>query len=230
MKIFIIYLLSAIYFFLSFSMDHIRSIGFYLIVSVALFFWGTWEWKRRSEEIIAENRRNTEEVLEEIPHTQMLLSPNNLNALLINEVTNILYIARREELGSDFEIKDIPFNKILEAALLEDGETTSMFPKEGILSSRIKSGDEKEPDEEEDEVEDEEDDEEEFEFSLCFKIVSDDLTEPIHYFTYLEDYKEDYKESEQYEEAMGACNQWFQKLSIIIRRYQYDRVMVNRWS
>ena len=211
-------------------MDHIRSIGFYLIVSVALFFWGTWEWKRRSEEIIAENRRNTEEVLEEIPHTQMLLSPNNLNALLINEVTNILYIARREELGCDFEIKDIPFNKILEAALLEDGKTTSMFPKEGILSSRIKSGDEKEPDEEKDEVEDEEDDEEEFEFSLCFKIVSDDLTEPIHYFTYLEDYKEDYKESEQYEEAMGACNQWFQKLSIIIRRYQYDRVMVNRWS
>lgn len=228
MKIFVIYLLSAIYFFLSFSMEHMRSIGLYLIISVALFFWGTWEWKRRNEEIHEENRRITEEILDGIPHTQKLVTPNNLNALLINEVTEILYIASREELSSDFDIKDIPFNKVLEVALLEDGKTISVFPKEGILSSPVKLEDIEEHDEEEEYVDDE--DEDELEFSLCFKIVSDDLSEPIHYFTYLDDYKEEYKESEEYEEAMGVCNEWHQKLSIIIRRYQYDRVMVNKWS
>lgn len=226
MKIIVIYLLSAIYFFLSFSMDHMRSIGLYLIISVALFFWGTWEWRKRNEEINEENRRVTEEILEEIPHTQKLVTPNNLNALLINEVTEILYIASREELGGDFEIKDIPFNKVLEVALIEDGKTIAVFPKEGILSSPVNLGDIEEQDEEE-EFEEEE---EELEFSLCFKIVSDDLAEPIHYFTYLDDYKEEYKEFEEYEELMGLCHVWHQKLSIIIRRYQYDRVMVNKWS
>lgn len=228
MKIFVIYLLSAIYFFLSFSMDQIRSIGLYLIISVMLFFWGTWEWKRRNEEINEENRLIVEELLEEIPHTQKLVTPNNLNALLINEVTNILYIARREESGIDFEITDIPFNKILEAALIEDGETIAVFPKEGILSSRLKieAGEE----EEEEDIDEYEEEEEEFEFNLCFKIVSDDLSQPIHSFTYLDDYKEDYKETEHYEEATGVCHEWHQKLSIVIRRYQYDRVMVNKWK
>ena len=229
MKIFVIYLLSAIYFFLTFSMDHMRSIGLYLIISVALFFWGTWEWKRRNEEINEVNRRITEEILDEIPHTQKQVSPNNIKALLINEVTEILYIASRDELGSDFGIKDISFNKVLEAALIEDGKTISVFPKEGILSSPIKLEDKEENEELEEEYE-EEDEEEELEFNLCFKIVTDDLSQPIHYFTYLEDYKEEYKEYEEYEEAKGVCNEWHQKLSIIIRRYQYDRVMVNKWS
>ena len=231
LKIFVIYLLSAIYFFLSFSMDHMQSIGLYLTISVVLFFWGTWELKRRSEEINEENRIITEELLEEIPHTQKLITPNNLNALLINEVTEILYIASREELGSDFDIKDIPFNKVLEVALLEDGKTISVFPKEGILSSPVKIENIKEHDEEEEyDYESEEDEEEELEFSLCFKIVSDDLSEPIHSFTYLDNFKEEYKDSEEYDDAMGTCNEWHQKLSIIIRRYQYDRVMVNKWS
>ena len=228
MKIFVIYLLSAIYFFLSFSMDQIQSIGLYLLISVMLFFWGTWEWKRRNEEINEENRKIVEELLEEIPHTQKLVTPNNLNALLINEVTNILYIARREETGIDFEITDIPFHKILEAALIEDGETIAVFPKEGILSSRLKK--EIGAGEEEEEVEEYEEEEEELEFSLCFKIVADDLSAPIHHFMFLDDYKEEYKETEHYEEAMSVCHDWHQKLSIIIRRYQYDRVMVNKWS
>ena len=236
MKILLIYLLSAVYFFLSFSLQTMRAIGIYLIISVGLFFWANMEWKRSFDKRNDEIRRISEEWLEEIPHTQFILSPNCLNSLLINEVTNILYLAQRESLEVEFDIEDIPFHKILEVAIVEDESILSLYPKGGLLGDSLKDrdleyeGDSEEEFDEDEEEEDEEDEEDETITKLSLKILVDDLTNPIIEYIFIENEDSLAIDSEKYMEAIKLCNDWYQKLSIIIKRYEHDKVLVRKWQ
>lgn len=232
MKILFIYLLSAVYFFLSFSLQTMRAIGIYIIISVGLFFWANMELKRSFDKRNAEIRRISEEWLEEIPHTQSILSSNCLNSLLINEVTNILYFAQRESLEVEFDIEDIPFHKVLEVAIVEDESILSLYPKGGLIGDSLKDiglgyeGDsEEELDEEEDEA-----DEDETTTKLSLKILVDDLTNPIIEYVFMENEDSLDIDSDEYMDAIKLCNDWYQKLSIIIKRYEHDKVLVRNWQ
>jgi len=227
LKILFIFLLFVVYFALSLSLENTNAIGLYLIISLGLFFWGVIEWRRSINRRNAENRTRCEEMLAQIPHTQSLLSNNLLNAILINEVTNILYVLQRNSLDKDFNRVDFLFQDILEASVIEDDRVLNLYPKEGLLGSTLVISEEIF-----DEELDEEDDEEEEESVelLCLKIVVDDLTNPIIEYAFIEDDHYLDRDSEEYIEARELCNEWYQKMCIIIKRYEHDTVVVRNWQ
>lgn len=227
MKILFIFLLFVVYFALSLSLESTKAIGLYLIISLGLFFWGVIEWRRSINRRNTEIRTRCEEMLAQIPHTQSLLSNNLLNAILINEVTNILYVLQRNSLDEDFNIVDFLFQHILEAAVVEDDRVLNLYPQEGLLGSTLVISEEI-FDEELDE-EDEEEEEESVEL-LCLKIVVDDLTTPIIEYAFIEDEHSLDRDSEEYIEARELCNEWYQKMCIIIKRYEHDTVVVRNWQ
>lgn len=229
LKILFIFLLFIVYFALSLSLESTKAIGIYLIISLLLFFWGVIEWRRTINRRNNENRRRCEELLAEIPHTQSLISDNLLNVMLIDDVNNILYILQRDSLEEDFSIENIPFFQVLEAAIVEEEHVVNLYPKEGLLGSTLVNNEEI-MDEDLDEDEDEEDDEEEFIEALCLKIVVDDLTNPILEYPFIEYGKSLEIDSEEYMEANSLCNEWYQKLCIIIKRYEHDKVVVRLWQ
>ena len=228
LKILFIFLLFVVYFALSLSLESTKAIGLYLIISLGLFFWGVIEWRRSINRRNTENRTRCEEMLAQIPHTQSLLSNDLLNAILINEVTTILYVLQRNSLDEDFNIVDFLFQHILEAAVVEDDRVLNLYPQEGLLgSTQVIS---EEIFEEELEEEDEEEEEEESVESLCLKIVVDDLTNPIIEYAFIKDDHYLDRDSEEYIEVRELCNEWYQKMCIIIKRYEHDTVVVRNWQ
>ena len=232
MKIAIIYILSIVYLFLSLQME--RGTGVYIIISVALLLWGYIEKKSEASRREAEIRRLSELSLQRIPYTQRLVSPDYLQALLIDEDTSTLYLANREPTENEYEIKEYPFYKIIESAIIEDGVTVSLYPKDGILMSSLPNTEEGSEDDsvdsdEEMDKEEETDEEDELETKLSLKFVFDDLTKPINEYVFIEGEDPDFKESDEYKEASDLCKEWHQKISVIIKRCEHKKVLVSRW-
>lgn len=204
--------------------------GISILIALGMFIWAHVEKKNEAARKDAERRRISEEALARIPHTQHFLSSDYLSALLISEAAKKFYIAKREEDQPQFEIKDYTFNQILEVAIEEDDTILSLYPKEGLIDSTLPDSEGSsvvyivEPDDEEDE--DEEDEVETVE-KLSLKMVVDDLGEPIVEYVFMEDEDAIAKDSEEYEEAFKHCNEWYQKISVIIKRL--ERVPVRQW-
>ena len=202
-----------------------------MIIALGMFIWANIERRNEAARKDAERRRISEEALARIPHTQCFLSTDYLSALLINEDTMKFYMAKWEEDRPQFELKEYTFNQILEAAIEEDETILSLYPKEGLLASTLPDSEGSsvvyivESDNEEDEEEEEE--EEETVEKLSLKMVVDDLGEPIVEYVFMEKDDAIAKDSEEYEEAFKNCTEWFQKMSVIIKRL--ERVPVRQW-
>lgn len=226
--ILLLYFVGIIWIFIAYLVKSTVVTGICIIIALGVFIWANVERKNATDRRDAERRRTSEEALAHILHTQYFLATDYLSALLINEDTQKFYMAKREEGHPQFEIKEFAFNQILEVAIEEDETTLSLYPKEGLLSSTL-------PDSEGSSVvyivdsdnEENEEDEDETVEKLSLKMVVDDLGEPIVEYVFFEKDDAIAKDSEEYEEAFIHCNEWYQKVSVIIKRL--ERVPVRQW-
>lgn len=224
----LLYVIGIIWIVIAYLVKSTIVTGICIIIAFGMFIWANIERKNDAARIDAERRRISEEALARITHTQHFLSTDYLSALLINEHTKKFYMAKREEDQTQFEIKEYTFNQILEAAIEEDDAILSLYPKEGLLGSAL-------PDSERSSVvyivesddEENEDDEDDTVGKISLKMVVDDLVEPIVEYVFMEKDDAIAKDSEEYEEAFKICNEWYQKISVIIKRL--ERVPVRQW-
>jgi hypothetical protein len=203
-----------------------------ILLVIGLFLFVRMILKNSIERRIVE-KRMIDQLLSDIPHTQKVFSENNLNALLINEglKSNYLFLAQRDYLAEKFDLGDIeiiPFEKILEVAIVEDECVVSLFPGNGLLHSLYdseetfiveKASDEEDEDEENNTVE-----------KLSLKIVVDDLTNTLIEFVLIENDKPKSKGSDEYTRVYELCEEWYQKLFIIIKRYEHEKVFIKNWQ
>lgn len=230
MKIIFFILLGIIYLFLANAIDIIIIQELFFLIGLALVGIGIVRYiKERylaAQAIAALTEASTEEIMA-IPHTQYTLSSNALHALLLNEQTNMLIIAQREELGEELTITEIPFSKIYEVAIMED-EVFMLKTKNYLMSGSLLEEDNEELAEEE---EDEDEVEEDTVTKISLKLVVDHLSDPILEYIFI-DTEEDpiSKEEDEYKEAMELCEKWYQKISVIIKRHELERVPIRHWQ
>ena len=212
MEIILLYCLSIVWIVLALIVKNTLPMGICVIISIVFFVWANIIRKNDAKKRDDECKRVSEEELAKIPHTQCFLSTDYLSALLINEHTKLFYIANRIYDNPEFEIKKFTFNQILEAAVEENGSVLTLLPKDGLIGSLFGSS-----------LVDSADEDETVE-KLSLKIVVDNLMEPIVEYVFMENDHAIAKNSEEYEEAFTQCNEWYQKISVIIRRH--ERVLV----
>ncbi|MEK4230807.1 hypothetical protein [Solibacillus sp. FSL H8-0538] len=227
MKIVLLYVLCTVSFLLALSMNTTGAFVFFLIISLGMLLWARIETKIQTDRRNAEIRRRAEELVEEVSYTEYILSSDFLNALIMDEVTTTLYIANREDVDSRFERKKYPFTKILEAAIVEDGRILSLFPKDGLLGGERERGPEIYVVNSNDEANKESEDETVSKLSL--KMVVNDLSNPTVEYVFMENEESLTKDSDEYKEVFKLCNDWHQKISVIIKRYEYTRVPIRQW-
>ncbi|GAB0170943.1 ceramidase [Lysinibacillus sp. CTST325] len=182
------------------------------------------------ERYIYNNRLNemkeaSEEELMAIPHTHCIMSNDCLNALLLNEPTNTLFLVSREDLEDDLIKKEISFNKIYEVAIVEDEMYIARTSNSLISGSLL--GEDLDIEEEES---DDEDPEDNTVSQLTLKIVADNLSNPILEYVFLDNGEPISREEDEYQEALELCEEWFQKISVIIKRYELERVPIRQWQ
>ncbi len=228
MKIIFFILLGIIYLFLANAIDIIIIQELFFLIGLALVGIGIVRYiKERylaAQAIAALTEASTEEIMA-IPHTQYTLSNNALHALLLNEQTNMLIVAQREELDEELTITEVPFSKIYEVAIMED-EVFMLKTKNYLMSGSLL-----EEDNEELAEEGEEDEEEDTVTKISLKLVVDHLSDPILEYIFM-DTDEDpiSKEEDEYKEAMELCEKWYQKISVIIKRHELERVPIRHWQ
>lgn len=196
----------------------------YFVIGLGLVIAGIFRYvKERFIYIntLNEMKEASEEELMAIPHTQCIISNDCLSALLLNEPTNTLILASREDLEEDLIKKEIPFEKIYEVAIVEDdmyiARTSNNFIS-GLLLGE-------DTDIEEEELDDE-DSESDTMSSLTLKIVTDNLSYPILEYVFMDNSEPLSREEDEYQEVLEQCEEWFQKISVIINRYELERVPV----
>jgi len=196
----------------------------YFLIGLVLVIAGIFRYVK--ERFIYINTLNemkevSEEELMAIPHTQCIISNDCLSALLLNEPTNTLILVSREDLEEDLKKKEIPFNKIYEVAIVEDDMYIARMSN-NYISGSLLGGD---MDIEEEEI-DEEDPESNTMSLLTLKIVADNLSNPILEYVFMDNSEPLSREEDEYQEALELCEEWFQKISVIIKRYELERVPI----
>jgi len=226
LKIIFFILLGIIYLFLANAIELAVIKQLFFLIGLALVSIGIIRYiKERYVESqkYAQMKEASEEEMKAIPHTQCLLSEDALKGLLLNEHTNMLIFAQREELEDELKIIEIPFTKIYEIAMMED-EMFVLRTKNYLMSSSLLG-------EEEDLAEEEEDDEDDTVSQLSLKFVVDHLSEPILEYIFMDQGEHPIaRDEEEYEEAMELCEKWFQKISVIIKRHELERVPIRHWQ
>ncbi|AJK86350.1 MULTISPECIES: hypothetical protein [Lysinibacillus] len=226
MKIIFFILLGIIYLFLANAIELAIIKQLFFLIGLALVSIGIIRYiKERYVESqkYAQMKEASEEEMKAIPHTQCLLSEDALKGLLLNEHTNMLIFAQREELEEELKIIEIPFSKIYEVAMMED-EMFVLRTKNYLMSGSLLG-------EEEDLAEEEEDEEDDTVSQLSLKFVVDHLSEPILEYIFMDQGEHPIaRDEEEYEEAMELCEKWFQKISVIIKRHELERVPIRHWQ
>lgn len=226
MKIIFFILLGIIYLFLANAIELAIIKQLFFLIGLALVSIGIIRYiKERYVESqkYAQMKEASEEEMKAIPHTQCLLSEDALKGLLLNEHTNMLIFAQREELEEELKIIEIPFSKIYEVAMMED-EMFVIRTKNYLMSGSLLG-------EEEDLAEEEEDEEDDTVSQLSLKFVVDHLSEPILEYIFMDQGEHPIaRDEEEYEEAMELCEKWFQKISVIIKRHELERVPIRHWQ
>jgi len=224
MKTFFILFLGMIYILLANSVETAIFSKAYFLIGLGLVIAGIFRYvKERFIYIntLNEMKEASEEELMAIPHTQCIISNDCLSALLLNEPTNTLILASREDLEEDLIKKEIPFEKIYEVAIVEDdmyiARTSNNFISGLLLGEDM--------DIEEEELGDE-DYESDTMSSLMLKIVADNLSDPILEYVFMDNSEPLSREEDEYQEVLELCEEWFQKISVIINRYELERVPV----
>lgn len=223
MKIIFFILLGIIYLFLANAIQLAVIKQLFFLTGLALVSIGILRYiKERYVESqnYAQMKEASEEEMKAIPHTQCLLSDDALNGLLLNEHTNTLIFAQREELEEELKIIEIPFSKIYEVAMMED-EMFVLRTKNYLMSGSLLGEEENVAEEEEDDTVSQ----------LSLKFVVDHLSEPILEYMFMDQGEHPIaREEEEYEEAMEICEKWFQKISVIIKRHELERVPIRHWQ
>ncbi|GAA3344737.1 MULTISPECIES: hypothetical protein [Lysinibacillus] len=226
MKIIFFILLGIIYLFLANAIELAIIKQLFFLIGLALVSIGIIRYiKERYVESqkYAQMKEASEEEMKAIPHTQCLLSEDALKGLLLNEHTNMLIFAQREELEEELKIIEIPFSKIYEVAMMED-EMFVLRTKNYLMSGSLLG-------EEEDFAEEEEEDDTDTVSQLSLKFVVDHLSEPILEYIFMDQGEHPIaRDEEEYEEAMELCEKWFQKISVIIKRHELERVPIRHWQ
>ncbi len=226
MKIIFFILLGIIYLFLAIAIELAIIKQLFFLIGLALVSIGIIRYiKERYVESqkYAQMKEASEEEMKAIPHTQCLLSEDALKGLLLNEQTNMLIFAQREELEEELKIIEIPFSKIYEVAMMED-EMFVLRTKNYLMSGSLLG-------EEEDFAEEEEEDDTDTVSQLSLKFVVDHLSEPILEYIFMDQGEHPIaRDEEEYEEAMELCEKWFQKISVIIKRHELERVPIRHWQ
>lgn len=224
MKTFFILFLGMIYILLANSVETAIFSKAYFLIGFGLVIAGIFRYvKERFIYIntLNEMKEASEEELMAIPHTQCIISNDCLSALLLNEPTNTLILASREDLEEDLIKKEIPFEKIYEVAIVEDdmyiARTSNNFISGLLLGEDM--------DIEEEELDDE-DSESDTMSSLTLKIVADNLSDPILEYVFMDNSEPLSREEDEYQAVLELCEEWFQKISVIINRYELERVPV----
>lgn len=201
----------------------------FLFVALGTFAW--WIVERRREAIRYNEKieEDTINQLEKIPHNRRVVSDHCLKALLLDEYSKTLYFAEREDIETNFTFNHYSFGEIYECAMVENGKIISHISKGGVQGWSLI--DDKTRDlfmnlEIEDEEEDEEEDMVE---SLGLKLIVDDLSNPMIEFTLFEDERGMDKESDEYQEYLTTCKNWYHKFGVIIKRGKRENVDVNHW-
>ncbi|MFF2797696.1 hypothetical protein [Lysinibacillus xylanilyticus] len=228
MKTFFLLFLGMIYLLLAKSVETAIFSNVYFLIGLGLLIAGIIRFLK--EQYISNNRLNemkeaSEEELMAIPHTHCIISNDCLNALLLNEPTNTLFLVSREDLEEDLIKKEISFNKIYEVAIVEDemyiARTSNSLISGSLLGEDL-------------DIEEEECDEEDPEYNtvsqLTLKIVADNLSDPILEYVFLDNGEPISREEDEYQEALELCKEWFQKISVIIKRYELERVPIRQWQ
>ncbi|MGE7930015.1 hypothetical protein [Lysinibacillus xylanilyticus] len=228
MKTFFLLFLGMIYLLLAKSVETAIFSNVYFLIGIGLLIAGIIRFIK--EQYIYNNRLNemkeaSEEELVAIPHTHCVISNDCLNALLLNEPTNTLFLLSREDLEEDLIKKEISFNKIYEVAIVEDemyiARTSNSLISGSLLGEDL-------------DIEEEECDEEDPEYNtvsqLKLKIVADNLSDPILEYVFLDNGEPISREEDEYQEALELCEEWFQKISVIIKRYELERVPIRQWQ
>lgn len=217
-------LLGIVYLFLANAIGLVIIKQLFFLIGLALVGIGSIRYLKEryiAAQALAAMTEASEEEIMAIPHTQCTLSGDALNALLLNEQTNTLIFARREALDEELKIIEIPFNKIYEVAIMED-EMFTVRTKNHLMSGSLLA--------EADEVEEEEVEEDTIS-QLSLKLVVDHLSEPIQEYMFMDNSEEPIsKEEDDYKEAMELCEKWFQKISVIIKRHELERVPISHWQ
>ena len=224
-------LLEAIHLYLAFKT------GSTIFIIVAVFLGGWWlyelnkESKRRNEEL----QQDTIEQIEEYPHTRYILSSDCLQALMIDEHSDTFRILQREDTEDDFEAREFAFHELYEVAVVEDGNNIALTSKGGVHGWSLIDGGSKidvliKGNEVKSEDKSEEKSKKEVK-KLMLKLVVDDLSNPIVEYIFLDNEQAIPKDLDEYKDILKECTKWYQKISVIIKRYEHDRkeVVVNGW-
>lgn len=218
-------LLGIIYLYLAKAIELVIIKQLFFLIGLALVGIGSIRYLKERyiaiQTLTAMTEASEEEIMA-IPHTQCTVSSDALNALLLNEQTNTLIFARREALDEELKIIEVPFNRIYEVAIMED-EVFTVKTKNHLMSGSLLA--------EADGVEEEEDVEEDTISQLSLKLVVDHLSEPIQEYMFIDNSEDPIsKEDDDYKEAMELCEKWFQKISVIIKRHELERVPISHWQ
>lgn len=244
MKILFFFLLTVLCFILTFIVQTLGAKCLLLILAMLFFKWGSHLVKLSEKKRDEMLKKETEELLDEYPHTQSTISTNYLNALLIDEPTQTFFFAKREDTDCEFDVKEYVFNEIYETAIEENGEQIALISRGGLLGGTILNSASNslvyimESENNNITIEDEEEESEETEKNieegiskLSLKVVVDDLSNPIIEFVFFENDEQISKEDKKYKEASKLCKKWHQMISVLIKRQdQLNRVIINRYD
>lgn len=232
MKTVFLLLLGIIYLFLANAMEAILIKKIYFLIGIVLVIIGAIRYiraKYHAYKKMMELKIASEEQLKNIPHTHSTIASDRLTALLLNEQTKTIVLAVKEDWQAAEVIKkEIYFNELYEVAIVED-DIIIARTSNGLLSDSLL---EEEGDffVEDDDLEEEDYEEQEEVSYLALKLVVDNLSTPVMEYVFLEQEDAISKEDDTYIEAMELCEQWFQRLSIIIKRHELQRVPVRTWQ
>jgi len=228
MKAFFVFFLGIIYLLLANAVESILFNRLYFFIGLGLIIVGSVHYMKERNRYLSrldDMREASERELLAIPHTQCILAEDCLSALLLDEPTNTLYLASREDLEEELIKKKIPFNKIYEVAIVEDEIFIARTSNHLISGSLL---------EDEQEIEVEEVDEDDPEYNtvshLTLKIVADNLSDPILEYVFLNQEEPISREEDEYLESLELCEKWYQKISVIIKHYELERVPIRHWQ
>lgn len=208
--------LSGVYLFLAFQVKTIIPRIVFLAVALWLFLWGYKELKERLDKKEEQLKLSMEKLLNEIHHTQCVISDDYLTALLIDEDQEKVYVIKKEKGTDEFHKEVYDFKEILEAALLENDKIQSYITKGGKNQNSI--------------IHKESEIKQNVEGvkKISVKFIVNNITKPEIEYIFFESDQSISKDSEEYKEITEICKDWFQKFSIIIKRA--EAIPVRHWE
>lgn len=238
MNILLTFIASGLFFILTFIVDTLGAKLIFLFIAFLLFKWGSHQIQLIENGKEEEIKKETEELLQEFIHSQSTISDDYLNALLLDEASQTLFIATRENLDTGFDVKEFLFNEIYESSIEEDGKQIALISRGGLLGGTLLDDGGNslvyimEPENnKKNDTEETEDISKATVSKLSLKLVVDDLASPIIEYVFLESEEKIDKDSDEYKDAAKECKKWHQMISVLIKRHDLlNKVIIKRYE